>query len=207
MKLKKIASLVLAGVMAVSMLAGCSNDDGSSSNPTNPTEPVDNSFAASVNAELSDKYKEILTFGSDSALANVVNKIAASTEFNLNAPVTRMWDLNNAAVGATFRELMDVDNWFNGNVFQSSTEDQTIATLLVVDGSLTEKGLAKVVAAELEKYDDGSHLPLAYNATSKRYDYDYSGNMAVTKVTVMNGTQSYYVVGFTIAQDVTEVAA
>ena len=29
MKLKKIASLALAGIMAVSMLAGCSNNGGS----------------------------------------------------------------------------------------------------------------------------------------------------------------------------------
>ena len=116
-------------------------------------------------------------------------------------------DLNYTAVGATFRELLDVDNYFDGSVFAQSTKDQTVATLLVVNGALTEKGLAKIVAAALEMCDNGNYLPLAYNATTKRYDYDYSGAMAVTKVTVMNGTQSYYVVGFTIAQDVTEVAA
>ena len=206
MKLKKIASLMLAGIMAVSMLAACGSTTPNTDDDTVVT-PVDNSFAASVNAELDDKYKEILSFEADSALADVVNKIAASTEFNLNNGVTGMWDLNDAAVGATFRELLDVDNYFNGSIFAQSTKDQTVATLLVVNGALTEKGLAKIVAAELEKYDAGSYLPLAYNATTKRYDYDYSGAMAVTKVTVMNGTQSYYVVGFTIAQDVTEVAA
>ena len=206
MKLKKIASLMLAGIMAVSMLAACGSTTPNTDDDTVVT-PVDNSFAASVNAELDDKYKEILSFEADSALADVVNKIAASTEFNLNNGVNGMWDLNNTAVGATFRELLDVDNYFNGSVFAQSTKDQTVATLLVVNGALTEKGLAKIVAAELEKYDAGSYLPLAYNATAKRYDYDYSGAMAVTKVTVMNGTQSYYVVGFTIAQDVTEVAA
>ena len=41
MKLKKIASLALAGIMAVSMLAGCKDNPSSSSEPTNPVTPAD----------------------------------------------------------------------------------------------------------------------------------------------------------------------
>ena len=40
MKLKKIASLMLAGVMAVSMLAGCSNKGGASSEGQNDEPTV-----------------------------------------------------------------------------------------------------------------------------------------------------------------------
>ena len=75
MKLKKIASLMLAGIMAVSMLAAC-GDKAASSTPTQPEEPVDTSFATAVNAELSTAAKNTLSFGSDSKLASVLDVVA-----------------------------------------------------------------------------------------------------------------------------------
>ena len=52
MKLKKIASLMLAGVMAVSMLAGCSNVSDKPEDPTDPIEPGINSVSAAVEARV-----------------------------------------------------------------------------------------------------------------------------------------------------------
>ena len=75
MKLKKIASLMLAGIMAVSMLAGC-GDKAASSTPTQPEEPVDTSFATAVNAKLSTAAKNTLSFGSDNKLASVLDIVA-----------------------------------------------------------------------------------------------------------------------------------
>ena len=48
MKLKKIASLALAGVMAVSMLAGCSNTSNNGGQPLPPPEDDDNTTGYSV---------------------------------------------------------------------------------------------------------------------------------------------------------------
>ena len=76
MKLKKIASLALAGIMAVSMLAGCNGSSSSSSEPTTPS--VDNSFAAAVNAELSDEAKATLSLSSDSELTAALNKVSSA---------------------------------------------------------------------------------------------------------------------------------
>ena len=76
MKLKKIASLMLAGVMAVSMLAGCSTANNTEEPTTPPVEPVDTSFATAVNAEMSGATKNVLTFDSDATLANVLEKVA-----------------------------------------------------------------------------------------------------------------------------------
>ena len=208
MKLKKIASLALAGIMAVSMLAGC-NGGSSSSEPTNPIEPVDDSFAAAVNAELSDEYKAILTFGSDSALANAVNQVAASTEFNLSLVSTNVWGMDDANVAKTFRELLKVDtnNKFDSGVFTNVTDEKTVASLIVMNGALTEDGLAKAVADELEKYDNSDYFPTGYTVASARYRCEYSGDIAVTKVTLANGTASYYVVGFTMTMNPVEIAA
>ena len=53
MKLKKIASLALAGVMAVSMLTACGgNTINEPEQPNQPEEPAISGFAASVNDEL-----------------------------------------------------------------------------------------------------------------------------------------------------------
>ena len=52
MKLKKIASLALAGVMAISMLAGCSNN--STETPVEPVEPGTNGISAEVGALIED---------------------------------------------------------------------------------------------------------------------------------------------------------
>ena len=55
MKLKKIASLMLAGVMAVSMLAGCkgSANSGEEENPVVPTTGI----VADANGVLTDDQK------------------------------------------------------------------------------------------------------------------------------------------------------
>ena len=63
MKLKKIASLALAGIMAVSMLAGCKdggngNSGSSSSGTTVTAAPI----VSAMNNELSEKQKEQLSF-------------------------------------------------------------------------------------------------------------------------------------------------
>ena len=206
MKLKKIASLMLAGIMAVSMLAGC-KDGASSSTPTNPIEPVDNSFATDVNAELSDAYKGLLSFSSDSDLTAAVNKIAASTEFTSVVSGAPVWVTQDGDVAKTFRELLNVDtgNKFTIDAFKNVTDKKTVADLLIFNGGLTESGLAKAVADEMEKWDSRSYFPLKNDAET--YRYSYTGNIAVTEVTVMNGTASYYVVGFTITMTPTKVAA
>ena len=67
MKLKKIASLMLAGVMAVSMLAGCSNTSVKPEDPTDPVEPGTNGISAKVGALIKD-VPEYVTFKDSSDL-------------------------------------------------------------------------------------------------------------------------------------------
>src|SRR5699024_2022242 len=84
MKLKKIASLALAGIMAVSMLAGCSNANNNNGDDNDDTVvvPVDDSLATAVNSELSAKVKNTLPITADAnleaALKAVADKIATA---------------------------------------------------------------------------------------------------------------------------------
>ena len=82
MKLKKIASLMLAGVMAVSMLAAC-GDNSSTTTPVVP--PVDDNTATSaisdaLNDQLFSKQADLLSFESNSRLASLLDRIAEDDE-------------------------------------------------------------------------------------------------------------------------------
>ena len=97
MKLKKIASLALAGVMAVSMLAGCNN--GSSSNGGNGnTEVVTSSIVDAVNKGQSVANDVKITFTADSNLDSALKKAAeklgiSATDTQLATAVTNMTGL------------------------------------------------------------------------------------------------------------------
>ena len=91
MKLKKIASLALAGIMAVSMLTACGegtgngNSGSSSSQPTAPT-----GYTASVLAE-TNLAKDFVTGTDDSKLNAMVNAVA---EMKVNYRVPTGYSLN-----------------------------------------------------------------------------------------------------------------
>ena len=87
MKLKKIASLALAGIMAVSMLAGCgegiSNSGSSSSETTNPSTGV----SATLYKELSDATKSKIKFNDSAELNSVLAKNVGSVGYDLLADI------------------------------------------------------------------------------------------------------------------------
>ena len=124
MKLKKIASLMLAGIMAVSMLAGCKgntineNPGSSSSEPT-----VQNSaIAEALNDELSAKQAALLSFSSNAKLASLLNRIATDDEdFEQKFSATTQYD-SSQQLTAVQEELVTqmvediVDQIFNATV-------------------------------------------------------------------------------------------
>ena len=76
MKLKKIASLALAGIMAVSMLAGC-KDGTSQEDPSSSSQvPTTSKPAEYANYMLSDMEKSIFAFTSSSTLNEALNASA-----------------------------------------------------------------------------------------------------------------------------------
>ena len=122
MKLKKIVSLALAGIMAVSMLTACGEGDSNST----VTPPVDNTtptgLSAQLGAEASDLTNSKVTFADSTALNNALkhavgnigdNSIDLAFNFGING-VTYLgdwqwgWAAVTAAVGV-LEDDMDVD--------------------------------------------------------------------------------------------------
>ena len=107
MKLKKIASLALAGVMAVSMLTACGgNTINEPEQPNQPEEPAISGFAASVNDELSTSVYNTVHFDSDATLTAALNSIAAKLDSNI---LNRQVGFVTTVDAQDFRSLMNVN--------------------------------------------------------------------------------------------------
>ena len=83
MKLKKIASLMLAGIMAVSMLAGCKSNTINEQPNEQPEEPASAGYSAMVGKNLSadaaSKVNMVDSTDLDSALKSAMDYVAGSS--------------------------------------------------------------------------------------------------------------------------------
>ena len=123
MKLKKIASLALAGVMAVSMLTACGgNTVNEPEQPNQPEEPGITGFAASVNDELSTSVYNTVHFDSDASLTAALNSIAAKLDSHI---------LNQQAGFVTDVDAQDFRSLMNVNVNNSLTTKKDVVTNVV----------------------------------------------------------------------------
>ena len=228
MKLKKIASLMLAGVMAVSMLTACdttSNDGDDNQGDDNIVIPVDDSLATAVNNELSAAVKNTLPITADSnleaALKAVADKIATEDlkddlfivssdakdvrhlmglddDASLTTGLDGYVSANPVYVGA---------NWNWKYFSNAATSVKTTVDLIVYDGALTEEGLAHAVATDLKALINNHRMPNDGEDTknNKEYDYDYTANIVSVKIDDMRGDNSHYVVALKVVQTPTEV--
>ena len=178
MKLKKIASLMLAGVMAVSMLAGCSTTSGKPEDPENPNIPVvTDGVSADVKARLASnidpmKIPEYVTFADDAdldkALAyavqyagvkevadgyiNVVGKLQPVANRNINEELEE-------AIGVTAGDTVDFigsnDTLVNVEraAGQSVTLDDAKAVkVYVVSGEIEDMARNEMIADAVATY-------------------------------------------------------
>ena len=236
MKLKKIASLALAGIMAVSMLTAC--DTTSNDNDDNQDDdiviPVDDSFATQVNALLNAATKNTLAISSDASLTAALNNIVDHLSSHELATAVDNGDgeigfVTNNTDTKDMRHLMDLDddasltattgkneenatgNWQPNKkdywkYFSNSANSvNTTLDLIVVDGSNTDEGLAEVVADTLKGLIVEQRMPNNGANGGKKYDYDYTGNIASVKIDNLRGDDSYYVVALEVTQTPTEV--
>ena len=124
MKLKKIASLMLAGVMAVSMLAGCQNTSVDPEPTPDPDPTPVTGYSAKLQSELSAIAQDKITF-SDSTELNSALEYAAGNIGNdkitgsfidsvKDGKVTYIELNDNSALGLVVRGLRDaLDVQFN----------------------------------------------------------------------------------------------
>lgn len=231
MKLKKIASLALAGIMAVSMLAGCSNEGNTPDNNEEDNQVVANGNAATYAADaLSAELKEYITVKSSSTLDSWVKDIATNKDKfgsnDIKFDYTTVFEATNNSNGPkhqqTLRnELMkkvvdsnvvynnDINYGFD-DVPANNSKTQTSSILYVMSGMLDEKSAVENVTKYLTT---AISCPAAIEKGSDpdyptyTHNCEYDVEISAVKVTndSLNG-ESAWVIGVVITQTVTAVA-
>ena len=220
MKLKKIASLMLAGVMAVSMLAAC----GESNSTTTPVVPPvdDNTATSAISAALNDqlfsKQADLLSFESNSKLASLLDRIAEDDE-DFEIRDTLVWGagrptlLNpvvdvdvNDIVNAAFNGTNPLVRMTNGDILVNHDDNQAYLYVYTVDGSMQDVDqIARAVmngvfgnGLQDHVYDVAGIVDNGF--TPERMDYEYKGYAEMVKITNDNSSDTAWVVAVLVEQ-------
>lgn len=234
MKLKKIASLALAGIMAVSMLAGCSNgsNGGNGDDPivtpnTTPiVEAVNKGQSASnlvkinftANSSLdSALQKAVSVYGNDATEDEVADAITRITGLKMVTP-DAAWYWDGTLVTNGFLNNMVRYNRDHGNGEGIGDEDGKTYTQYGVKifSALTNEAALNIVAnavnEEIAKLaatsnDDNNDGKLNGGITVGGQDkyYSYGYDGSISMVSVEGlNGQTYYYVAYVVNQTVTE---
>ena len=221
MKLKKIASLMLAGIMAVSMLAACGEGNGNSPSSSSSSQPtVQNSaIAEALNDELSANQAALLSFSSDAKLASLLNRIATDDEdFEqwdaLISDADRPHRINGVEpyfadvagiVNAAYNGSNPAVEFTNAAIPTNHDNNRTYLYIYTVDGSMTE--VSEIAAAVM---NGGNGLQdLVYDtvgvvsagpAGATTIDFEYDGYAEMVKVTNDNSSDTAYIVAVMVEQ-------
>ena len=221
MKLKKIASLMLAGVMAVSMLAGCQNTNVDPEQPTDPETPTATGYSVEMASNLSDSAKKDYVAFEDNAddlaaledaLGNLswtttadntyLPKVATSVVDWIGADTTLMVN--------DFVDALDIKNtsmdyasmWNDLTFFYNRNGAETVkyGLMYVIDGTVDENDALEWIAGDVESLLE--NLPNVNDYVVARYTYDYTvsvsvANKALDVIDWYNGSANFIAVTVT----------
>ena len=196
MKLKKIASLMLAGIMAVSMLAGCK-----SGQPAPDPEENNGGATAGYSAQLgdvvSDKVKdmEFVTFADNAddqaALEDAVGNLATfGNVADIGKDGKIEWVKGTDAVAADFEDAAELDRYqiTNGTSAFFATVDMNkvkkVGTLFAVDGKVEMSKVLKQIANQNDVKNALESLVEEGKDDNNTYKYNYTVSVSVVNVPV-----------------------
>lgn len=207
MKLNKIASLALAGVMAASMLAGCGNTESNTDNG-GVVSTGTSSVVSAVNDGQSATNDVKVTFAADSVLDKALKAAVeaygdtvdldtlATAVMNMTGvqyiDVDDLWDENEIAPGEDNATFEDGDSQTALFAIQLNSVNKDAAL------NATSNALDQVIAGLVDTTKADNQV-----AGSKYWNYSYKGSISMISVERANGSVTYYVVG-TVTQTATE---
>ena len=221
MKLKKIASLALAGVMAVSMLAGCKGTDGSNNSSSTTTTAASILDAINNGQDSSNKVK--ITFTADSKLDTAAKKVVASYNDGFTNSANQQKEIADYAtiVATVTRTNPFYNNETNGaqptNPKPKDGEKNTYFDVIKLGDSADSTTYLMNYAAKLINANvaglDNTTLVTKQEQTEKGwtgvqtmdkdtyYDFSYTGTACMFSAPNSDGSVSYYM-AYTITQTV-----
>ena len=197
MKLKKIASLMLAGVMAVSMLAGCQNTNVKPEDPTDPDPTPATGYSVEMASNLSDDAKKDYIAFEDNAddlaaLEDALSKLSWTTTAGYTLPkvATPVGDWGNEdtrLMVSDFVDALDIENtdmgyqWMRDDLtgFYNMNAAETVkyGLMYVIDGTVDENDALEWIAGDVESLLE--NLPNVNTDDVARYTYDYTVSVSV----------------------------
>ena len=195
MKLKKIATLMLAGIMAVSMLAGCKSGDKEPTNPENPVVPATSDLVDYANDGLTDVQKERFTYNDNTTLNTLLQNLAtnkdkvtvtmisdAYSETNNTADNCVNQSLSNELKknltgGTYFAGRSEWNNWTN-KVPATGDKTDYYVEVYMFSGMLSEEAIAKSI---VDKWSDAA-IDSSFPAKIGDTELDYSADISAVRV-------------------------
>ena len=220
MKLKKIASLMLAGIMAVSMLAGC-DGKGGSGEEENPVVPAETGVVAYANDALTADQKEVFTYAASADLDAILKDLASSTsnfsEDKIDG-IYKDYDVTyDSDMCGKLRGKLDgiirEDGKFNNPPADGKSQKNgyvyTISGRLDAEEAVGKiaKSVGKMIVDASDDRLNGITCPdvVEYNGT--KYDCDYSAEISAVKVSSSSApNESAWVVAIVLTQNLTKVS-
>lgn len=177
MKLKRILSLALSGVLAISMLAGCGI--GTVTVSGNKLSAETTAVRKAMNMELDTLAQDTVDYKSNSELANATAAVAQTVTVDEVKQASKTGKILGDSVKNMMSRYMKFDTWTSSfTAYTPGTEnggDKVFATALLFDGSMTAQEVGKAMAANVAAWK-------LDKISAKSYTYD--GSVAAYKVTI-----------------------
>ena len=230
MKLKKIASLMLAGVMAVSMLTACNgsttndNTNGDDNTNTTPAATYSSTFGDALEGVAGVNGKIVMSDNADltADLNKAIEKLSAATILRYyadfgNTPYDRtVVNFNNDATFADLAAIgVDMDGHSIKYAFSDAEgmlgdfghdkyyEDKTVTMLFAVDSTVSASAAVAEVASDLQ--DEIAALKIE-NTDNKNntLHFNYDGSVSVaTKTLTENHGMGMHIIAVQITRTAT----
>ena len=205
MKLKRILSLALSGVLAVSMLTACGIGGGSGIFGAGDQS---SSFANTLNGKLDDETAKGIRYRSnDSELKNAIRTIAnVVTEQTANSATGENFPAN---LTTTVETMTEYGTLSTGAEWGVAKESGTYVKVYVFNANNDDYNTLDEVATEVK--DSLATIDLPGATGDADYDNTYEGNVAAYKVTIPTASSAAdaedaeaWVIGVAIEQTATE---
>ena len=204
MKLNKVLALALSGVMAVSMLAGCSNNSGNGGQNGEEQPPVDDTTIASVlNDEQADNDVKV-NFTYSSSLETALQKTLSVVGNNADPAMVDIDGYLANVLGIDEDVIMEqFYGRSGGNHGANKVGEQTAVVVIRDKTGKTEDGVAKdmynTLSNDLTKLDD------EWEKDNVKWSFSYTGEVA--SISVVEGTQTSTYVAVVVTCNTTKALA
>ena len=194
MKLNKVLALALSGVMAVSMLAGCSGNPGNGGQEGEQPPVADTTIASVLNDEQAATDNKVkIDFTYSSSLENALEK--ALTEFGASVKPENVDDRIAEILGI---KDVNIEELYGSSAKNHSNKAGKQTSVVVIkESGLTDTGVAKEMYTTMK--DKLAKLTPDWEPDKSeiKWSFDYTGETAMVKVATETQTYTYMVATIT----------